>query len=175
MNYKAIIESMQTSRVRNYIIPGLNSYLLGDGKVRMFESTREFAGTVTPHSHRFDFACHVLSGTVINRLYHKCKRAEGDDYTVRTLQCDEMGTYSQVAEDQRGTPFKFKDHTYREGDWYQMSHDQIHSIQFGKGAKVIFFEGATVQPHSQVLLPFMHGETIETMECDKDWMYLRDD
>ncbi len=185
MDHKKIIESMQTSRVRNYIIPGLNSYMLDNGKVRMFDSTREFSGTITPHSHRFDFACYVLNGIVSNRLYHPVSpfgdgtgdKLDGDIFTVRTLVRDineAFGEYERLTDDSQAN-FTSTATTYKTGDWYTMKADEYHSIMFGKDTQVIFFEGQEVNKYSRVLLPFMHGETIETMECDKDWMYLEDE
>jgi len=188
MDHKKIIESMQTSRVRNYIIPGLNSYLLDNGKVRMFDSTRQYSGTVTPHTHRFDFACYVLNGEVGNRIYtqvspfeheESAKWNDSDEFTVRTIGRDineAFGKYEKnIVADEMAVSFTSEITRYRKGDWYSMTSDQFHSIEFDRDTQVIFFEGPEVNKHSKVLLPFMHGETIETMECDKDWMYLEDE
>lgn len=194
MSYDKIIEDMRTSKVRNYIIPGLDSYLLKDGCVRMFHSTRHYAGEVTPHTHRFDFACYVLQGEVENRIYERVTpdlmvmkhdgdnwkkgEPEPDYFTIRTLvrsgtEHDIMGSYDQFG-DEENVPFISTVSKYTGGAWYSMTHDQFHSIRFGKDTKVIFFEGPELRPENQVLLPYMHNETIETMECQKPWMYLSD-
>jgi hypothetical protein len=198
MNHETVIQDMLGSRVRNYIIPGLNSYLLDKGKVRMFESTREYSGTVTPHSHRFDFGCYVLHGEVVNRVYSPVSpfgeggpfddfdkplstKLDGDSFTVRTLMPSdtiddmkaEFGGYDRVTEDFTAN-YTSENNRYKTGDWYSMTHREVHSIQFARDTRVIFFEGPEMTKHNIVLLPYMHNETLETMECDKPWMYLRD-
>lgn len=169
MNPDTIIESMLGDKISNYIIPGLDSSLLSRGTVRLFRSSREFAGEITPHNHRFDFACYVLSGRVINRIYSK--DTGGDEFTQRELEYGgQPGEYIVVgdAEPQR---FKFSDTDYREDDWYFMSSREFHSIYFSRGAKVLFFEGPTLRDRSEVLLPYVNDETIETMQCNMPWMF----
>lgn len=179
----SVIKSMQTSRVRDYIIPGLNSYMLEDGKVRMFESTRDFSGTVTPHTHRFDFTCLVLQGIVRNRVYEEVspliieeERPPHDLFTVRTIGLDvneAFGDYERITQDYQGARFTSETTEYLTGDWYSMGCDEYHSIEFGRDTKVLFFEGPQRAATSKVLLPFMHNETIETMKTE-DWMFLED-
>ena len=57
-----ILQDMKTSKVANYVIAGLDSYMLENGNIRMFENSRKHQDMITPHSHRFDFVCLVLSG-----------------------------------------------------------------------------------------------------------------
>jgi hypothetical protein len=189
MKHEKVISSMRSSAVKNYIIPGLNSYLLDLGKVRMFESTREYAGTLTPHSHRFDFACHMLSGEVCNRVYTAVspfgdsgKKLDGDTFTIRTMELSDkissmnraFGGYDRVIPDETAN-YTSVETVYRTGDWYSMKANEIHSIAFNKDTKVIFFEGPEVTSYNKVLLPRINGETLETMDCDKPWMYIADD
>lgn len=178
-----VIESMETSRIRNYIIPGLDSYLLGNGKVRLFKSNRQFSGAVTPHSHRFDFACLVMRGCVRNRIYKQvspfdAETQEYDEFTVRTLALEtneSFGEYDKAAPDIYAVPFTSRTTEYVSGCWYTMKANEYHAIEFDRETDVLFFEGPQVSEYSKVLLPFIQGETIETMECDKPWMYLEDE
>lgn len=90
-----IIDSMLHSPVRNYVIPGLTSWLVGGegkGVVRMFENEREHQEEITPHSHRFWHHAFVISGEVRQRFWHQ--HADGDLFQVSKLVYDgEFGKY----------------------------------------------------------------------------------
>lgn len=168
------------SPVMNYVIPGLNSYLLSDlgarGKIRMFECTRNHEEQITPHSHRFDFSACVLTGEVTNILWyeahpHPVKGWEESDQFVRqtTLYSGEIGRFKEL-EVSKPSMWVKNINPHRAGEWYRMTHKQIHSIRFKKGTRVIFFEGPQITDRSEVLLPFVNGEVIPTMKTEP-WMF----
>ena len=78
----SILQDMKSDRVANYVIAGLDSYMLNSGKVRLFENKRDHNDAITPHSHRFDFVCLVLAGKVVNSLWEECSESDGDFFEV---------------------------------------------------------------------------------------------
>jgi hypothetical protein len=172
---KKHLRSMMHSPVRNYAIPGLTSWLIGNpsptGTLRFFECSRDHVEPITPHSHRFDFQCWVLAGTVKNRVW-RYSGSNGDIYgKSRLVYAGDCGKYTQErAGDDR---FVFSDTVYETGEWYSMTADMIHSIYFSNGAQVLFFEGPTISDVSVILEPVVDGETIPTFEV-KPWMFQRD-
>lgn len=162
------ILKMTSSKVLNYGIAGVDSSLVTKGLVRIFECSRYHQEAVTPHSHKFDFSCLVLAGEVVNRVWKKDKLL-GDKFQVSELKyLGEMGKYHK-------TPiytesFSFKDSTYTVGDWYSMKAEEIHSIFFSRGAKVLFFEGETLTDTTLILDPYVNGSHVETFDI-KPWMF----
>jgi len=175
------LNAMKHSPIRNYVIPGLTSWMIGekasDGScVRLFECERNHVEPIVPHSHRFDFACHVLEGVVTNRLWRKDDEPTGkrhfDAYTAISLKyLGEVGNYSRsvIGVDE----WCYQDRTYKAGERYSMKANEIHSIYFSKGAKVLFFEGPTETDSSVVLKPFVDGETIDTFKVES-WMFKKE-
>ena len=165
--------SMRRSPIHNYIVPGLTSWMIMDngplGKVRMFDCTRDQYEFITPHSHRFDFSACVVEGFVENILWTPF--ADGDDYQMtRTIYLDEPGKYeSEICQQDK---FITDTMGYCEGQWYGMKFNEIHSIRFSKGAKVLFFEGPSKVNFSHVLEPIVDGEHIRTMRTEP-WMFKR--
>jgi len=51
-----------------------------------------------------------------------------------------------------------------------MKHDEIHSITFSKGAKVLFFEGPQVSDKSVIIEPIINGQTVSTYDV-APWMF----
>jgi hypothetical protein len=170
---------MAHSPVRNYVIPGVTSWLIGEpsakGTMRLFHSERQHEEAVTPHSHRFDFQCWVLEGMVTNRLWSETygHNPDADKYRRSVLHYDgQMGKYRKEGVDVgRWTN---RDAVYMAGECYSMTADQIHSIFFSRGCKVLFFEGPNQHDFSHVLEPYVNGEAIETMEV-KPWMFRREE
>ena len=167
-----ILQNMQNSIVQNYVIAGLRSSLVGGGnfgRVRLFEASRFQQDSISPHSHRFDFACMVLRGTVINRIWHECNEQQGDFFEESVLVYQgEIGHHSK-----RVYGRNFYGHTlhlYSEGQCYSMSHNQIHSIEFSRDAIVLFFEGPQLSSQSVVLEPVVDGKVIPTYER-RDYMF----
>lgn len=166
-----ILQDMKTSKVSNYVIAGLDSYMLEAGNIRMFENSRNHQDQVTPHSHRFDFVCLVLSGHVINKIWTECSEEEGDIFEISTL--DYSGAIGEHKKQIQGRSYySFENNTYHEGQCYSMSAEEIHSIQFSRGAKVLFFEGPQFQKTSLIIEPVVNGEVIKTYES-RDYMFKR--
>lgn len=166
-----IIESMKSDKVSNYVIAGLDSYLLGNGKVRVFKNSRDHQDQITPHSHRYDFTCLVLTGSVQNHIWEKS--ASGDEFTISKLRYKgAIGEHEKVkVETER---FIKTTRLYKEGQTYSMTHEEIHSITFSKGAIVLFFEGPeNTESESVILEPLINGQTISTYE-KKSFMFLKE-
>lgn len=168
---------MLNNRLGNYIVPGLDSAMVGDqgdtfGKVRMFDtSERATRDEITPHSHRFNFVCFVLAGVVKNAIYHPDDT--GEEWCVSTIDqvCgrDGIRAYSHSRED---TPTRFRrdDQMYAVGNVYAMQAHQIHSIEFWKGTKVLFFEGPQITQRSQMIEPWVRGKVVPTFRTEP-WMF----
>lgn len=166
---------MAHSPVRNYVLPGLTSSLIGapseHGVVRLFQNSRDHQETITPHSHRFDFQCWVLRGSVRNRLWRKsyAHDPQADSYRTTVLRyAGEIGKYTtELCGVDR---WVYSDRTFEEGQCYAMRAHEVHSIFFSRGATVLFFEGASIADCSIVIEPVVDGETIPTLEV-KPWMF----
>jgi hypothetical protein len=171
---RTMLKAMAHSPVRNYAIPGLTSWLIGEpsanGTMRLFSCSRDHQEPITPHSHRFDFQCWVLSGTVRNRIWtlgYGC----GDWYGRSSLNyAGDCGQYTK-GQHTEGR-YEFADAVYEADDWYSMKSAQIHSIYFTAGTEVLFFEGPTISNESLILEPLVDGELIPTFEV-KPWMFQR--
>lgn len=166
-----IIQDMKCSKVSNYVIAGLDSFLLTSGNVRLFENSRDHQDQITPHSHRFNFACLVLDGHVINRIWYESQESEGDLFQSTTLHyAGEIGSHTKSKE---GRAFYSSyDKKYEAGECYAMSAEQIHSIQFSRGAKVLFLEGPQVSDTSIIIEPVVNGVLINTYE-NKPYMFFK--
>jgi len=164
-----VLKSQGHSELLDYVIPGLNSTLLKN--VRMFEMTRHQQHVIAPHSHRFDFACYVLEGKVINKIWVPTAVDTADLYRETFLRyLGTPGNYTQ----RWGETKKYTSSSWNfgTGQWYQMSHDQIHSIHFEKGTKVIFFEGPDVSDESLMLEPFIERDLHVCSTGDvQPWMF----
>jgi hypothetical protein len=160
---------MRTSLVKNYGLPGVDSSLISNGIVRIFESHREQQESITPHSHKFDFCCLVLSGKVLNRTWYA--DTKGDPFIVS--YCQYLGEIGKYEKEPAGeVNFSFVDKTYVAGEWYGMKHDEIHSIYFSKGCKVLFFEGEVITNETRIIEPCVDGKHLQTFEIKK-WMFER--
>jgi len=173
----AQLVSMRHSPIHNYIVPGLTSWMIVDSevsKVRMFEMNRHQHMSITPHSHRFGFSCFVIEGFVENTLYScldKYAEKNGDEYAlIKQTYEGTQGLYK--LEYIRKGSYTQSTTTFREGDWYTMTANEIHSIKFRKGAKVLFFEGKSERDFSMALEPIAHGHHIKTLET-KEWMFVK--
>lgn len=175
-NVKALV-SMAHSPVRNYAIPGLTSWLIGEpskhGTVRMFECSREHQEPITPHSHRFDFQCWVLAGSVRNRVWYSTYPHDpaGDFYQQSRLHY-EGGIGKYTVHPMGPAKWCYSDRTYAEGQCYAMEAREIHSIYFARGTRVLFFEGPQESDTSVILEPWVDGETVPTLTVEP-WMFKR--
>lgn len=175
----AAIEPMRHNRLRNYIVPGLTSHLIGGGehgKIRLFHAERATRDVITPHSHRFDFTCLVLAGFVRNTLYFE--QFNGDEeWCVSTIDqvCGANGLREFVhTRDTAPTRFRRDVREYKPGDTYSMTYEEIHSIEFAMGTKVLFFEAPQVVNRSKMIEPWVDGKVVPTFRTE-DWMFLRDE
>lgn len=173
----AAVEPMRHNRLGNYIVPGLTSYLIGGGefgKVRLFHAERQTRDVITPHSHRFDFTCLVLSGTVRNTIYRETPA--GDElWCMSTIDqvCGANGVREFVHHRMdNAQPFKREVTEYTTGDSYSMTHEEIHSIEFSKDARVLFFEGPEIQSRSVMIEPWVDGKVVPTFRTE-EWMFDR--
>lgn len=171
------VEPMLHSRLDNYIIPGLASELVGGvngGKVRLFSTNRTATDFVTPHSHRFDFTCLVLKGVVNNTIYAEGGET-GDEWCVSTIGqvCGADGILNYV-HTRSDKPSKWTQDTFRyeAGETYSMRYEELHSIQFSRGARVLFFEGPQVTKESRMIEPWVNGKVVPTFRTDP-WMFER--
>lgn len=166
-----MLEDMLHSEIRNYIVPGLSSFLVGGedrGMIRLFKSQRETREHIVPHSHRFDFTCLVLQGWAENTIFVQ-HETEGDAFCVGTLCAESAGKYEF---EPGNCPSYWKSYTTRfnAGMWYSMSYCEVHSIRFSDDAMVLFFEGPEVEGCTTVLEPWAYGKRIPTFKTE-DWMF----
>lgn len=174
-----ILLVMKHSPIHNYGgIPGLTSWLIGaphptKGTVRLLECERNHQEPITPHSHRFDFHCVVLTGIVTNIVWtlEEKETTENDLYERALLLY--KGAPGQYEMSKRGQAY-YSSHatTYWPGMTYSMEANDIHSIFFTKGTSVLFFEGPQTMDSSVILRPVVDGETIPTFKVE-DWMFRR--
>jgi hypothetical protein len=66
--------------------------------------------------------------------------------------------------------WKRKPYTYMAGDTYSMGYEEIHSIRFDRGTKVLFFEGPQVTNLSWMIEPWVNGKCVPTFRTE-DWMF----
>ena len=136
--------------------------------MRLFECTHSNPVPITPHSHRFDFTCVVLEGTVHNLVWQESDR--GSLYELAE-QIGKLGNYELLPMKQAN--YACVEHIYHKGDVYSMRSEEIHSIFFSKGAKVLFIEGPERSEKSLVLQPVVNGRVIPTLKTE-DWMFIKE-
>ncbi len=179
----SVLNSAKVNKIANYIIPGLDSYLFKKGNVRLFECSREHQESVVPHSHRFDLVCIVLTGYVTNIMWTEdfmdgAQQRDDCEYDlfqssyIEKKACYSFGQYQKKKDCSarwRKTSTRFDS-----GDVYILKYNEIHSINFSKGAKVLIIEGEERCSKSRVLEPIVDGKVIPTFEV-KDWMFQEGD
>lgn len=176
MNDEDIINSMLHSPLKNYILPGLTSSLVGGngfGQVRLFHASRPNQELITPHSHRYNFTCCVLSGSAINTVYKPVSSdlQGGSEFALSYLHKTPEGFVraAEVVIDK----YAMHQATYTTGEWYRMSSNEIHSIRFEEHSLVLFFEGPEVTDTSVILEPYVDGQHLKTFKVE-DWMYQKE-
>lgn len=184
--YKATLEviekaiaPMRNNPLRNYIVPGLTSHLVGGstktGQVRLFHSMRQTREFVTPHSHRFDFTCLVLAGDVRNTIFRPGNGYD-EQWCLSTINqvCGKEGLNDYIhSREDKPSNWWAETFSYTTGDTYSMKHTEIHSIQFDKGTRVLFFEGPQLTVTSNMIEPWENGKVIPTFRTEP-WMFERD-
>lgn len=170
-----LIKSMQNSTVDNYVIPGLKSHLLGgfgNGRVRLFEATRNQIAHITPHSHRFHLASLVLQGVVTNHIWNERIHYgyKPDKFEKSVIKYEgEIGSY---AARKIGRQMYWREtKTYLQNEWYYMDAKDIHSIEFSSGARVLIFEGPQVSEESVILEPVLNDGTALNTCITESWMF----
>lgn len=169
-----IISEMKNSKIKNYIVPGLSSSLIGGGdfgKVRLFEASRTQFEFITPHSHRFDFACFVLRGTVENTSWIRCDTDDGEYYQLSLLNFNKPFGHYTLEEGGKFYYYTNRQTIYSD-NWYFMNHKDFHSVKFSRDAVVLFFEGPEKLDHSFILEPVVNGKKVSTFHI-RDWMFMR--
>lgn len=170
----AFIETMKHSPSHNYVIPGLTSWLIGTpnkehGCIRMFTMSRDHEEPILPHSHRFDFRCLVLRGSVRNRVWHEASPSLGDLYEISDVSYEGvLGKHIKTTL-LRGH-FAKTECTYGEGQEYSMKSEEFHSIFFSRNSAVLFFEGPNRLVSSRILEPVAGSETIPLFKTEP-WMF----
>lgn len=162
--------------IHNYIVPGLTSMMLAedpnhDGqKVRLFHSARNHQEHITPHSHRFDLACCVLAGSVVNSIWCKRTGSTGaDEFQATSLTYKgEPGQYDRA--DAGRAFWGKKETTYHPSDWYFMRHSDVHSIQFSRDALVLIIEGPSLTDTTTIIEPVVNDVVVPTFKVE-DWMF----
>lgn len=172
--------TMRHNRLSNYIVPGLTSHLIGGsdpvGRVRLFSADRATRDVITPHSHRFDFTCLVLAGDVRNTIYRQSMSKGNEDWCLSTIDqvCGADGLREFVHKrDDAPTSYWRDIAAYAKGDVYSMTSDEIHSIEFSKGAHVLFFEGPQQRTRSEMIEPWVEGQCVPTFKTEP-WMFQRE-
>jgi hypothetical protein len=181
------LEAMRHSTVYNYISPGLKSSMVGEGKeggtVRLMEAERDtIEFPITPHSHRYDFTALVLYGVVENSLYYHedevgpqlemVNLGPRQKYAVGYME-GVLGDYKLIRPNVAPTVFVTQTNRYTAGATYGMKNDEVHSIRFYAGTKVLMFEGPRVKDKVVFLEPWVEGEgRIETFR-NEPWMFRR--
>lgn len=172
------LDSMKSSPLLNYAgLPGLGSWLINNGLVRMFDCERNTREFLTPHSHKYDFTCLVIEGKVTNTLFWCDGDTEGDTewFVPGKLTGPAYGPGNIWERGEAPQPYHVCQRTYGPGSVYSMAHSEIHSIAFEAGTRVLFLEGPQRQPSVTVLEPWAYGRVVPTFRVDFDWMYLRPD
>lgn len=168
------LATMKHSPISNYGgIPGVTSWLIGTpsgrGLVRLMECSRTHQEPVIPHSHRFDFVCLVLSGSVRNLIWEPY--ATSDQFVQSTITYGgEPGQYTK----KRGAAGGWRafERRYQKDETYSMKADEVHSIFFSRGTSVLFFEGPQVSDTSVILEPFVDGDLVPTFKVEP-WAFKR--
>lgn len=177
------LRQMAHSPIRNYIVPGLTSWMIGgkapDGScMRMFEMTREQMEFITPHSHRFDFQATVLRGQVENKIWMQTRyddEAAVGSYHIHDMDYDgTVGRYTDPKPREFGVKlYRTETTTYETGESYSMLAHQIHSIRFRHNTVVLMFEAANRLTKTQILLPVVERNIIPTFKVEP-WMFQRE-
>lgn len=175
----AALKLMKHSPVYNYATAGLTSSLIGGadhGKVRLFMSDRDTREWVTPHSHRFNFTCLVLAGSVENILFTRASylnQPGANAYVMGTVRPSNggLGGY-ELSRGSTPEAWIEESATYGVKDTYSMTSKQIHSIRFSRGAIVLFLEGPELVDNSMILEPWSNDRVVPTFES-RSWMFER--
>ena len=171
----SILKEMRHSPIRNYVVPGVTSWLIGhphkNGCTRMFTCDRDHFEPVIPHSHRFNMLSVVLKGEVMNLTWN-IESSEDLYAKVTQKYWGNPGEYSFEGSDtNRWVP---KSAHYAAWESYYIPHKQIHSIFFSKNSEVLVFEDPELSETSSILLPVVDDEIVNTFKIES-WMFKKGD
>ncbi len=169
-----LVRTMTGEAIDNYAITGLRSELIDQGTVRMFTQRTAQMNLITPHSHRYDFGCLVLSGNVKNILWKEVFEDEETDRPVHWMAVSKQ-EYSGVPGEyeltyQRQARFSTYNTFHREKEFYWMPATDIHSIEFEQGTQVLFFQGPQQFDCSVILEPMDDNDVIPIHDT-LPWMF----
>lgn len=171
------LNEMKNNTIKNYVLAGLDSSLIGgehSGSVRLFEKDLNQLDNVTPHSHRFHFSCLVLCGVVENIIWTVSNEKSNDAFEKRKITyAGEPGEYT-ITKKVEIKRYKPDSTLYGAGEVYSMTAREIHSINFSKGAKVLFFEGPQISNNSFILEPVRRdGSVVRTFQ-KQPYMFIKE-
>jgi hypothetical protein len=170
--------AMRHSPIRNYVVPGITSWLIGahhatNGCVRMLQCSRNQIESVAPHDHRFSFHAIVLAGRVTNRLWVP-DGPGGDLYQSTTLQPTGVSSATGPRYLKHATAdvggWRFQDTDYEAGQSYGMAAHEVHSITFRRGTTLLIFEGRQEKTCSMILEPVVDGMVKSSFHVEP-WMF----
>lgn len=169
------IHTMTGSAIRNYAIAGLTSRILNEGTVRLFTMENIQMTNIVPHSHRYDLACLVLKGSVQNIIWSE-RQPEDNDPGYRMSVSEQIylgtpGSYEVNELSQKRCTIK--NSVYTEGQFYCMTAEEIHSINFSHDAEVLIFQGPERFKSSVILEP-MGNDGVIPIHQTLSWMFKAD-
>lgn len=166
-------EAFNSSTIKNYVVPGLESVLLGESdgfKVRMFHMTEHQMMHVTPHSHRFNLLSYVLEGEVEHITYHETTRYDDLQKLFKLAVLEQEGQLGEYKTNIHSNgSFRCYSAKYVAGGSYFLNAEDYHSVVFAKGTKVLFIEGPQVAT-PKILVPLVKGTVCSTL-FTADWMF----
>ena len=161
------ISNYSVNEIQHYAIPYLTSHQVQSAEILHMEHYQH--GLVAPHSHRHNLLFVVLEGAVSNDLYLPDDR--GPEYLIRTIKYGgRPGKYSSDNEEARGR-FRSVRYSFNAGDCFRMLADEIHSIYFGKDAKLLRVSGPELTETSLQLIPVTDKAVCVDIAAVQPWMF----
>ena len=161
------ISNYSVNEIQHYVIPYLTSHKVQSAEILHMEHYQH--GLVAPHSHRRDLLFVVLEGVVHNELY--ISDDSGPEYLVRKIKYEgHPGKYSSDNEEVRGR-FRSVRYSFNAGDRFRMLANEIHSIYFNKGAKLLRVSGPELIATSLQLIPVTDKAVRVDIAAVQPWMF----
>lgn len=104
------------------------------------------------HSHRWNFASHVLTGSMHARGYGIASPSQGDRTRFHCQRTDERYVFHRLG---RCVIQQIDEQEHAAGDWYEQPFEALHAIETaGRGPVVtVVLQGADLAEHSTVITP----------------------
>jgi hypothetical protein len=161
------ISNYSVNEIQHYVVPYLTSHQVQSAEILHMEHYQH--GLVAPHSHRHDLLFVVLEGMVSNELY--LPDDSGPEYLVRTIKYEgRPGMYSVDNEEARRR-FRVARYNFNAGDRFTMLSTDIHSIYFGKDAKLLRVSGRELVATSLQLIPVNDRAAPVDISAVQPWMF----